>query len=152
MAHRKEPGQQLQPIKERIQRNGFPWKLVQVYEEEPMSGRYVRKRSRFQQLLRDIENKVLVIDLIVVDTFERLGRAEEVSRIREKLFNEHGVLVVTADTNFADPTGVVGKAVGMVENIRSTEDGRIKAHNAVRGKRDTARLKRKSRSEADSPS
>ena len=35
-----------------------------------------------------------------------------------------------------------GKAVGLVENIRSTEDGRIKAHNVVRGKKDAARLKR----------
>lgn len=48
---------------------------------------------------------------------------------------------MTADTNFADPTGPTGKALGMVESIRSTEDGRIKAHTVIRGKKDTAKLK-----------
>jgi hypothetical protein len=82
------------------------------------------------------------VDLIVVDTLERLGRAEEIEGIRRKLRVEYGVLVVEADNDFADPTGMVGKAVNMVEQIRSTEDGRIKAHNVTRGEKDTVRRKR----------
>jgi DNA invertase Pin-like site-specific DNA recombinase len=78
----------------------------------------------------------------VVDTLERLGRAEEITELRRKLFTDHGVLVVAADNNFADPTGVVGKAVGMVEQIRSTENTRVSRHNVIRGKKDAARLKR----------
>ena len=51
-------------------------------------------------------------------------------------------MIVAADNNFADPTGIVGKAVGMIEQVRSTEEGRIKAHQVVRGKKDTLRQKR----------
>ena len=37
---------------------------------------------------------------------------------------------MTVDSNFADPTGVSGKALGLVENIRATEDGGAPgAHN-----------------------
>ena len=32
--------------------------------------------------------------------------------LRHKLYTEHGILVVSADNNFADPTGIIGKAVG----------------------------------------
>ena len=60
---------------------------------------------------------------------------------RQELQQRHGVLVLTADTQFADPTTVAGKAMALVESIRSTEDGRVKAHNVLRGKRDAARLK-----------
>jgi hypothetical protein len=48
-------------------------------------------------------------------------------------------LTVAADNGFCDPTGVVGKAVGMVEQIRSTENTRISRHNILRGKKDAAR-------------
>ncbi len=77
----------------------------------------------------------------MVDTLERLGRSDEIAELRRKLYTDYGILVVTADTNFADPTGPTGKALGMVESIRSTEDGRIKAHTVIRGKKDTAKLK-----------
>ena len=92
-----------------------------------------------QQMLRDIEAGLVAPDLIVVDTYERLGRAEEIAHLRHKLFIEYGVMVVAADNDFADPTGVVGKAVGMVEQIRATENTRISCHNVIRGKKDAAR-------------
>jgi Pyridoxamine 5'-phosphate oxidase len=41
---------------------------------------------------------------------------------------EYGILIVAADNGFCDPTGVVGKAVGMVEQIRSTENAPISRH------------------------
>src|SRR5205807_6701377 len=72
-------------------------------------------------------------------TFERLGRAEEIGELRRRLFVEYGVLVVAADNGFSDPTGVVGKAVGLVEQIRATENTRISRHNVIRGKKDAAR-------------
>jgi hypothetical protein len=92
-------------------------------------------------MLREIDLGFVTADLIAVDTAERLGRTEEIDELRRKLFTDYGILVVTADSNFADPTGVTGKALRLVENIRSTEDGRVKAHNVIRGKKDTAKLK-----------
>src|SRR5262245_22181863 len=140
--NRRSPDQQFATVQETIARCGYPWVCVTTRRDDGISGRYIRKRPGLQGLLRDIEAGLLQVDLIVVDTLERLGRADEIAELRRKLFVEYGVLVVAADNHFADPTGVVGKAVGLVENIRSTEDGRIKAHNVVRGKKDAARLKR----------
>jgi len=77
----------------------------------------------------------------LVDTLERLGRVVELPTIRKELFERHGILVLTGDSNFADPNTPQGRALGMVEAYRATEDGRIKAHNVVRGKRDAAELK-----------
>jgi DNA invertase Pin-like site-specific DNA recombinase len=140
--NKRSPDQQFATIHETLARCGYPWVCVETYRDDGISGRYLRKRPGLQRLLRDIEAGLLQVDLIAVDTLERLGRADEIAELRRKLFVEHGVLVVAADNHFADPTGVVGKAVGLVENIRSTEDGRIKAHNVVRGKKDAARRKR----------
>jgi DNA invertase Pin-like site-specific DNA recombinase len=140
--NKRSPDQQFTTVDETIARSGYPWVRVRTYRDDGISGRYLRKRPGLQQLLRDVEAGLLQIDLIAVDTLERLGRADEIAELRRKLSVEHGILVVAADNGFADPTGVVGKAVGLVENIRSTEDGRIKAHNVVRGKKDAARLKR----------
>jgi DNA invertase Pin-like site-specific DNA recombinase len=140
--NRRSPDQQFNTISETIARCGYPWVCVSTYRDDGISGRYIRKRPGLQQMLLDIEIGRLTIDLIAVDTLERLGRADEIAELRRKLFVEYGILVVAADNHFADPTGVVGKAVGLVENIRSTEDGRIKSHNVVRGKKDAARLKR----------
>ena len=137
--NKRSPDQQFVTIDETIKRNGYPWQCIKTYRDDGISGRYVKKRPGLQRMLREIEVGLIAVDLIVVDTFERLGRAEEIAELRRTLKVSHGVLVVAADNNFADPTGVVGKAVGMVESIRATEDTRIKRHNVIRGKRDAAR-------------
>ena len=90
-------------------------------------------------MLQDIKTGALGVDLILVDTAERFGRADEMLAIRQQLERRQGVLLLTADSRFADPTTVQGKALAMVETMRSTEDGRIKALNVLRGKRDSAR-------------
>ena len=55
-----------------------------------------------------------------------------------ELQSRHGILVLSADSDFADPTTISGRALTMVESLRSAEDGRIKARNVLRGKRDLA--------------
>jgi DNA invertase Pin-like site-specific DNA recombinase len=138
----RSPEQQLETVETTLARLNYPWQLVGTYRDDGISGRYLKKRPGFQALLRAIEIGLVQVDAIAVDTAERFCRAEEMPEIRRRLFTDYGVLIVTADSNFADPTGPTGKALGMVEQIRSTEDGRIKAHNVNRGKRDAARLKR----------
>jgi DNA invertase Pin-like site-specific DNA recombinase len=137
--NKRSPDQQFATINETIYRCGYPWQCIVTYRDDAISGRYLRKRPGFQQMLRDIEARIIQVDLIAVDTLERLGRADEIAERRRKLFVEYGVLIVAADNNFADPTGVVGKAVGMVEQIRSTEYTRVSRHNVIRGKKDAAR-------------
>ncbi|HEY1376062.1 MAG TPA: recombinase family protein [Gemmataceae bacterium] len=138
----RSPDQQFDTIEEFRKRAGYPWAHVGSYRDDAISGRYVKRRPQLQQMLRDIEVGLVKADLIVVDTLERLGRAEEIAELRRKLLLNHGVLVVAADNRFADPTGFTGKAIALIENIRATEDGRVKAHNVIRGKKDAVRLKK----------
>jgi DNA invertase Pin-like site-specific DNA recombinase len=137
----RSPEQQFDTIDQTLRRLGYPWVHVRDYRDDGISGRYIARRTGFQELLRDIRTGTIQVDAILVDTFERFGRAEELAGVRRDLQQHHGVLVLTADTQFADPTTVAGKALALVESIRSTEDTRIKAHNVLRGKRDAARQK-----------
>jgi len=138
----RSPEQQHATIQQVIRRCASPWREVKVYRDDGIKGRFISRRPGFQQMLREIAVGLVQVDLIVVDTYERFGRADEFAAIRQTLMKQYGVLIVSADTNFADPTGPVGRAVGMMEQMRATEEGRVKAHNVIRGKKDTLRLKR----------
>ena len=135
----RSPDQQIATIKELMKRLGLRWTIVTIYRDDGISGRYTRKRPQFQKMLRDLKSGKVKADLVLVDTFERLSRADAGAELRSKL-QRHGVLVLTADSGFTDPTTTAGKALGMVESIRATEDTRIKAHNVLRGKKDSIRL------------
>jgi DNA invertase Pin-like site-specific DNA recombinase len=135
----RSPQQQRDTIEATLRRLGYPWTVAQVYTDEAVSGRYLRRRAGFQQMLRDLRTGKVLADAILVDTFERFGRADELAALRQELYQRHGVLILTADSQFADPTSVSGKALAAFESLRATEDNRIKAHNVLRGKRDDAR-------------
>lgn len=135
----RSPDQQVATIKELINRLKLPWTVVMIYRDDAKSGRYKRKRTQFQKMMRDLRSKTVKAELVLVDTFERLSRGDDNAEIRRKL-SRAGVLVLTADSNFQDPTTVSGQALTMVESIRATEEGRVKAHNVVRGKKDAIRL------------
>ncbi len=134
----RSPDQQSDEIDRRMRACGYHWSIVREYRDSGISGRRQRDRKDFQHMLRGIRSGQIQIDLILVDTIERLGRIEEMPQLRKELRERHGVLVLTADSNFADPTSPQGKAMGMFEAMRATEDTRIKAHNVLRGKRDAA--------------
>jgi len=136
----RSPEQQADTIAATIKRLGYPWVIVTVYTDAGISGRYLHSRPEFKKMLREIRTGAVKVDAILVDTFERFDRAEELSTLRRDLQRNHGVLVLTADTQFADPTSVSGKALAAFESLRATEDNRVKAHNVLRGKRDAARL------------
>jgi DNA invertase Pin-like site-specific DNA recombinase len=135
----RSPQQQHDTIEATRQRLGYPWTTVKIYKDEGVSGCYLRRRPGFQLMLRDIRTGAVKVDAILVDTFERFGRADELTALRRELSLHHGVLVLTADTQFTDPTSVPGKVLAAFESLRATEDNRIKAHNVLRGKRDAAR-------------
>jgi site-specific DNA recombinase len=137
----RSPEQQMDEIKRRLKALGYNWTVVNIYRDDGITGRLLRKRPGFQTMLRELKTGVVVADLILVDTLERWGRVEELSILRKELFERHGILVLTADSNFADPNTPQGKALGMFETMRASDEGRIKAHNVSRGKRDAALLK-----------
>jgi site-specific DNA recombinase len=137
----RSPEQQFDTVEMIRQRLHYPWRHVTDYRDDGISGRYMQKRLGFQTMLNDIRSGAVRVDLILVDTFERFGRADATAAIRQELCNRYGVLLLTADSNFADPTTTSGKALAVLESFRSTEDSRIKAHLVSRGKRDAARQK-----------
>lgn len=134
----RSPEQQDDVIRRRILALARDWQIIKTFRDDGVSGRYLRKRPGFQQMMLEIRTGLIKPDLILVDTIERFARLEELPQLRKELLEHYGVLVLTADTDFADPTTPQGKALGMFEAMRATEDGRIKAHNVLRGKRDAA--------------
>ncbi len=136
--NKRSPDQQLAEIKRILKSLGYHWIIVEIFRDNAKTGRLLRNRKDYQRMMQGIKTGAINIDLVLVDTLERLGRVEELPTIRKELYERHGVLVLTADTGFADPNTPQGKAMGMVEAMRATEHGRILGHNVLRGKRDAA--------------
>ena len=136
----RSPDQQITTIEEVMRRNGFSWTVARIYRDDAISGQLTRKRPQFQRMLNDLRSGAVPAQLILVDTFERLSRSDDGPHIRRRLA-KIGVLVLTADSNFSDPTSPAGRALSAWESLRSTEDTRIKAHNVLRGKKDAVRQK-----------
>jgi DNA invertase Pin-like site-specific DNA recombinase len=137
----RSPEQQFDEIEREVKRSGCPWIHVKDYRDDGISGRYASKRPGFSQMLEDIKTRKITVDLILVDTLERFGRMSNLDHIRDTLAQQYGVLILTADSKFADPTDAAGRALKMIESMRSTQDAGVKAHNVLRGKRDAARCK-----------
>ncbi len=136
------PEQQFAEIERVMQLQKRPWRILRDYRDDGIKGKYIGKRPAFQQMLRDIHTGELKVDAVLVDTWERFARAEEAPAIRQKLQNKYGVIVLTADSSFVDPTTVAGKALGFVEQLRATSGNEVKAHDVLRMKMDLARNKR----------
>lgn len=134
--NKRSPDQQSREIRITIKRTGYNFDVFKSYRDEGISGRLLRDRIGYQQMMKDIKTGAIQTDLILVDTIERFGRVDELDSIRRDLYENYGVLVLAADTNFCDPLSPQGRAMAMFENMRATEDGRIKAHTVLRGKRD----------------
>ena len=139
MQNPRSPEQQFDTVESTYRSLGYPWRLLADYRDDGVSGQYVRKRLGLQQMLSDIRCGAVRPDLILVDTFERFGRTTEMEAIRQELRSRYGVLVLTADSRFADPTSLEGTAFGILESFRSVREGSVKAHQVLRGKRDAAK-------------
>ena len=138
----RSPDQQFDTIEAVRQRLEYPWTQRHDYRDDGISGRYMRKRPGFWKMLADIRTGRIKVDLVLVDTLERFGRMRALPTLREQLENKYGVLILTADSNFADPTSTAGQALGFVESMRATGEAHAKAHNVRRGRLDAAKLKR----------
>ena len=139
----RSPEQQFDDIDRTKRKQGRDnWVHVKTYRDDAISGRYKRKRPGFRQMLDDIHSGLLKVDVILVDTLERFARLEDVVAIRDELRKKYGVLILTSDTGFADPTSMVGRIYGAMEAIRASSAAAQKAHDVLRGKIDVAMMKR----------
>lgn len=135
----RSPDQQEFEIRQKIKSLGLSWSVIKVYRDDGVSGRYERKRTGYQKMLNDIRSGMVKPDLILVDTSERFGRNDNLEQTRRDLRNNHGVYILTAESNFSDPTTPQGKLYGAFESVRATEENRIKSYQVSRGKRDLAK-------------
>ena len=118
----RSPDQQLAEINRVMKACGLDWPILKNYRDEAKTARLHRNRPDYQQMMRDVKTGIVPADLILVDTLERFGRVDDLPGIRKDLAERHGVLVLTADSNFCDPGTVQGRALGTVEAIRASED------------------------------
>lgn len=128
------PDQQLRSIRKHIKDAKLPWNIVNTYRDDAKSGKTVRHRDGFKQMLLDIKTGAVAVTAILVDTIERFGRMDDLAKYRRDLRHRHGVYVLTADRNFADPNSVESNYAEVFENLRASEDSRIKANDVIRGK------------------
>ncbi|MEQ8791401.1 MAG: recombinase family protein [Pirellulaceae bacterium] len=134
----RSPAQQEAEIRRVLTNLRYPWRVVKVYTDTE-TGKYTYRRIEFQRMLMEIKSGMLPeVDLILLDTSERIGRSKSNSSIRDELRQKYGVLLVAANNQFADPTTPQGEVFGAFEDFRATEENRIKAHQVRRGKRDLA--------------
>lgn len=139
----RSPDQQFDEINRTKDRQGRDnWVHIQTFRDQGISGRYVRKRLGFCKMLDAIRSGLLKVDAILVDTLERFGRVDDLQAIRDELRNKYGVLILTADTGFTDPTSLVGQMYSTMEASRSTSAAGQKAHDILRGKIDAVMMKR----------
>jgi len=139
----RSPDQQFDEIDRIKRKQGRDnWIHIKTFRDDAISGRFLSRRPEFRQMCDEIRSGRLDVDLILVDTIERFARLDDLPAIREELRKKHGVLVLTSDTGFADPTSAVGRIYGAVEAIRASSAAAQKAHDVLRGKIDVVMMKR----------
>ena len=122
----RSPEQQFDAIRHEMGRQHKPWTILSQYRDDGISGRLVRRRPGLMNLVQDIKTGKLRVRAILVHTLERFGRAEEMANIRSRLLRDYGVVVLTCDSGFVDPTSHAGQALGFVEQSalpRRTREG-----------------------------
>jgi DNA invertase Pin-like site-specific DNA recombinase len=130
--------QQVDNIRREIERQKLPWKVIGIYKDEGVSGRKFRERTGLRKMITDLKSGNVTAELVLVDTFERLSRADDQQSIRTKL-SRLGLMVLTADSQFTDPTSSAGSALTFIESLRAQDAGKVKAHDVLRGKLDAVR-------------
>ena len=90
--NKRSPEQQESMITTCLERLGYPWQVVKTYRDEGKSGRLLRTRQGYQQIMRELKSGAVSADLILVDTLERFGRVDGLSEIRRNLFQQYGIL------------------------------------------------------------
>lgn len=132
--------QQLAMIRAEIHRLGYPWVEVRIFRDEAVSGRLVTRRPGLMEMLDLIRSGHEEIDLVVVDTPERIGRSEHVPRIRDEL-RRNGALLVDAHSHFRDPTTRDGRVLAFLGDTQGEAENDIKGYQVRRGKEDAIKRK-----------
>lgn len=92
---------QVQRVQGRMHALGYDWTVIKVYCNNAVGGP-LNELAAFRQMLQELRAGVIVADVILVETLERLGRLADLQAILKELFVEYGIRVLTRDSDFAD--------------------------------------------------
>ena len=126
----RSPDQQEAEIRRVLRNLRYPWQILKSYRDDAIKGALIRRRAGLQQMLREVKTGTMPADLILVDTSERFGRADELRDIRRQLRRKCGVLILSAHNQFCDPTTPPGQGIGVVRG--HALDGRETASRRIR--------------------
>ena len=129
------PDRQFKEIERVRAQCNYPWRVIGTYRDDALTGKKLLRRPGLQLMLNDIKSRKKKPDLILIDNFERFGRIEEMESLARNLFRKFGILILTADTRFADPTTQHGKVYRAFESFRATSANELKSSEVFSGKR-----------------
>lgn len=139
--NKRSPEQQLDMINRKVRELSCNFRIVRVFTDRAISGRKTRRRPGLMSMLQALGHPNNRVSIILVDELGRLGRSDEIQDIKSRLGNRHGIRVLSALNNFADPFQLSGQVLDSMGQIIAKQENRTKAHQVVRGKIDAVRMK-----------
>lgn len=128
--------QQEREISNKITQLQRPWTKIQSFQDSGESGQLVFRRPGLMAMLQWIQEHPGHVQAILVDTMNRLGRAEEIPIVVQMLA-QMGVVVLVASRNFEDPRTFAGAIQQTFDVFRGIEENDDKGHMVSRGKKDS---------------
>jgi site-specific DNA recombinase len=136
------PDQQFTSIDDVLKQKGYPWEVIKRFRDDGITGRRVLSRPGLRSMLQFVENPANKVRYILIDHEERFGRSKELKILKLRLLNRCGIIVLSAEHGFADPTTALGELQAHIDEMRATEGNRRKSEDVKRGKRHAVMLKR----------
>lgn len=106
--------------------NKHGMKLHKTYIDQAVTGTKVAGRDAFHELVHDVKNNL--IDMIVVYKFSRIFRNAYESHVYRKLFEQHGVKLISVTQQVDDETSSGKLMIGVMANIDEYQSAVISDH------------------------
>ena len=100
--------------------------LHKTYIDQAVTGTKVAGRDAFHELVHDVKNGL--IDVIVVYKFSRIFRNAYESHVYRKLFEQHGVKLISVTQQVDDETSSGKLMIGVMANIDEYQSAVISDH------------------------
>ena len=100
--------------------------LHKTYIDQAVTGTKVAGRDAFHELVHDVKNGL--IDVVIVYKFSRIFRNAYESHVYRKLFEQHGVKLISVTQQVDDETSSGKLMIGVMANIDEYQSAVISDH------------------------
>lgn len=100
--------------------------LHKTYIDQAVTGTKVAGRDAFHELVHDVKNDL--IDVVIVYKFSRIFRNAYESHVYRKLFEQHGVKLISVTQQVDDETSSGKLMIGVMANIDEYQSAVISDH------------------------